>query len=87
MKENRYQRTVENICVPAGLEERVLSAARRQGAAERAAGRGRFRPVMRAAVCAVCALTTCGPPPAPWTPPRRAGIQTPSGRRLPECFP
>ena len=57
MKENRYQRTVENICVPAGLEERVLSAARRQGAAERAAGRGRFRPVMRAAVCAVCALT------------------------------
>ena len=34
MKENRYQRTVENICVPAGLEERVLSAARRQGAAE-----------------------------------------------------
>ena len=57
MKENRYQRTVENICVPTGLEERVLSAARRQGAAGRAAGRGRFRPVMRAAVCAVCALT------------------------------
>ena len=51
MKENRYQRTVENICVPTGLEERVLSAARRQGAAERAAGRGRFRPVMRAAEC------------------------------------
>ena len=30
MSRNKYQNVVENICVPTGLEERVLSAARRQ---------------------------------------------------------
>lgn len=57
MNENKYQRVVESIPVPAGLEERVLLNARRQE--ERTAGRagsGRFRPAARAAVCAVCAL-------------------------------
>ena len=61
MSRNKYQNVVENICVPTGLEERVLSAARRQGmegaeAGPRRLAKGRFRPVMRAAVCAVCAL-------------------------------
>ena len=40
--------------MPTGLEERVLSAARRQEAERRR--RGWFRPAARAAVCAVCAL-------------------------------
>lgn len=58
MNRNKYQNVVESICVPAGLEERVLSEARRQGAerAPRRLARGRFRPAARAAVCAVCAL-------------------------------
>lgn len=61
MSGNKYQNLMENICVPAGLEERVLSAARRQGAERAEMGpehmpRKRFRPVMRAAVCALCAL-------------------------------
>ncbi len=58
MNGNKYQRVVENIRVPAGLEERVLSAARRREA-ERDSGwmtRGWFRPAARVAVCAVCAL-------------------------------
>ena len=55
MNGNKYQNVVENICVPTGLEERVLSAARRQEAERRR--RGWFRPAARAAVCAVCALT------------------------------
>ena len=54
MKGNKYQNVVENICVPTGLEERVLYAARRQEAERRR--RGWFRPAARAAVCAVCAL-------------------------------
>lgn len=54
MNGNKYQNVVENICVPTGLEERVLSAARRQEAERRR--RGWFRPAARAAVCAVCAL-------------------------------
>nr|WP_326127631.1 hypothetical protein [uncultured Oscillibacter sp.] len=58
MNRNKYQNVVESICVPAGLEERVLSAARRQGAERtpRRLARGWFRPAARAAVCAVCAL-------------------------------
>ena len=55
MNGNKYQNVVENICVPTGLEERVLYAARRQEAERRR--RGWFRPAARAAVCAVCALT------------------------------
>lgn len=54
MSENKYQRVVESIPVPAGLEERVLSAARRQGT--ESGRKGWFRPAARAAVCAVCAL-------------------------------
>lgn len=58
MNGNRYQKAVENICVPAGLEERVLSAARCREAERGGGSRGRqwFRPAARAAVCAVCAL-------------------------------
>ena len=61
MNGNKYQSVVESICVPAGLEERALSAARRQGAEREETGparaaQRRFRPVVRAAVCAVCAL-------------------------------
>lgn len=58
MNGNKYQTVVENICVPDGLEERVLSASRRRGTRQGfgRAAEGRFRPVMRAAVCAVCAL-------------------------------
>lgn len=58
MNRNKYQSVVENICVPDGLEERVLSASRRKGTRHGfgCAAEGRFRPVMRAAVCAVCAL-------------------------------
>lgn len=77
MSRNKYQMAVENICVPAGLEERVLSAARRQEAAQAGEGigrRGRLRPAARAAVCAVCALALVlgsvrlGPPAAPDAP-------------------
>lgn len=58
MNGNRYQKAVENICVPAGLEERVLSAARCREAERGGGSRGRlwFRPAARAAVCAVYAL-------------------------------
>lgn len=56
MNENRYQRLTESIPVPAGLEERVLLEARRREDVHRAPAGRRFRPVVRAAVCAVCAL-------------------------------
>ena len=42
MKGNKYQNVVENICVPTGLEERVLSALTMlqvQGAVEERPGR------------------------------------------------
>lgn len=56
---NRYQTMMEDIHTPAGLNERVLLAARRQ-TAERAEpkhlAKRRVRPVLRAAVCAACAL-------------------------------
>ncbi len=52
MRENSYQTLMENIHTPAGLNDRVLSAARRRkGPAPR-----RRRPALRAAVCAACAL-------------------------------
>ena len=57
MNGNKYQNVVENICVPTGLEERVLSAARRQGTKNRRIEKGWFRPAARIAVCAMCALT------------------------------
>ena len=51
MSRNKYQNVVENICVPTGLEERVLSAARRQGTKNRRIEKGWFRPAARIAVC------------------------------------
>ena len=59
MKKTDYQNLMEHIQPPAGLNDRVLSAARRQEAAEQPAPRRqtpRRRPVLRAAVCAACAL-------------------------------
>lgn len=56
---NKYQTMMEDVHVPAGLNERVALAARRQTAAqaepERPAKR-RVRPILRTAVCAACAL-------------------------------
>lgn len=56
---NQYQTMMEDIHTPAGLNERVLLAARRQ-TAEKAEpkhlARRCARPVLRAAVCAACAL-------------------------------
>ena len=59
MKKNNYQNLMEHIQPPAGLNDRVLSAARRRETAEQPAPRRqtpRRRPVLRAAVCAACAL-------------------------------
>lgn len=56
---NKYQTMMEDIHTPAGLNERVVLASRRQAAAqaepERPAKR-RIRPILRTAVCAACAL-------------------------------
>lgn len=56
---NNYQKTLENISVPAGLNDRVLQTARNQTrtAGVSASRAARRRPVLRAAVCAACALT------------------------------
>lgn len=52
-----YQNLMEQIRVPEGLNERVLSAARRQRLEETGPKHQRnWRPVLRGAVCAVCAL-------------------------------
>lgn len=61
MKKNDYQNMMEHIQPPAGLNDRVLSAARRRTAEQEPAGPKRLaprkrRPVLRAAVCAACAL-------------------------------
>ena len=61
MKKNDYQNMMEHIQPPAGLNDRVLSAARRRAAEQEPAGPkrlapGKRRPVLRAAVCAACAL-------------------------------
>lgn len=50
---NPYQKLMEDIPVPTGLEERVLSAARQETA--RRSGR-RIPPLLRVAVCGACAL-------------------------------
>lgn len=55
MTKNNYQRMLENIHTPAGLNDRVLRAAG-QRADRRAPAAGRRRPALRAAVCAACAL-------------------------------
>ena len=59
MRENDYQKLMNDIHVPEGLEERTLWAARKQLAEETAPGRlakRNWKPVLRGAVCAVCAL-------------------------------
>ena len=61
MKKNDYQNMMEHIQPPAGLTDRVLSAARQRAAEQEPAGSKRLaprkrRPVLRAAVCAACAL-------------------------------
>ena len=61
MKKNDYQNMMEHIQPPAGLNDRVLSAARRRTAEQEPTGPKRLaprkrRPVLRAAVCAACAL-------------------------------
>lgn len=57
---NQYQTMMEDIHTPAGLNERVLLAARRQMAEQETGpkrlAKRRARPVLRAAVCAACAL-------------------------------
>lgn len=53
MRENEYQKLIEQIQVSETMEERVLSAARQQ--TQRSMVRGK-RPVWRAAVCAVLAV-------------------------------
>lgn len=55
--ENRYRKLTENIHAPAGLNERVLFEARRRTAESEPSRRERRSwPLLRTAVCAVCAL-------------------------------
>lgn len=62
MKKNDYQNLMEHIQPPAGLNDRVLSAARQTAGAQKETtgpkhlAPGKRRPVPRAAVCAACAL-------------------------------
>ncbi|MFR1616087.1 MAG: hypothetical protein ACLSUM_01530 [Dysosmobacter welbionis] len=62
MKKNDYQNLMEHIQPPAGLNDRVLSAARQTAGAQKETtgpkhlAPGKRRPVLRAAVCAACAL-------------------------------
>ena len=59
MRENHYQKLMNDIHVPEGLEERTLWAARKQLAAETAPRRlakRNWKPALRGAACAVCAL-------------------------------
>ena len=56
---NDYRKLMEDISVPEELETKVLWAARRQRAEAgdtRRQAKGRWRPVLRGAVCAACAL-------------------------------
>lgn len=56
---NDYRKLMEDISVPGALEDRVLRAARRQRAEQAGPKRlaqGRWKPVLRGAVCAACAL-------------------------------
>lgn len=58
--ENKYQKIVEHIHTPEELSDRVVCAARRQETAKHAVSKRltkqNFRPVLRGAVCAACAL-------------------------------
>ena len=61
MKKNDYQNMMEHIQPPAGLNDQVLFAARQRAVEQEPAGPKRLaprkrRPVVRAAVCAACAL-------------------------------
>ena len=51
-----YHDLMEQIPVPGGLNDRVLQAARQEGTSPKRLAEGRRRPVLRAAVCAACAL-------------------------------
>lgn len=54
MTKNNYQNMLEDIHTPAGLNDRVLQAARQR--TYKAPVRRRSQPLLRAAVCAACAL-------------------------------
>lgn len=51
-----YQKLMERITVPDGLQTDVLRAARKEAPSPRHLAERRKRPLLRAAVCAVCAL-------------------------------
>ena len=56
---NDYRKLMEEISVPEELEDRVLCAARRQRAAQagpKRLARRNWKPILRGAVCAACAL-------------------------------
>ena len=53
MKAEQYRELITHISVPDGLNDRVLSAARREASAPR---RQQRQPLLRAAVCTACAL-------------------------------
>ena len=56
---NDYRKLMEDISVPEELEDRVLCAARRQRAEQaepKRLAKGHWKPVLRGAVCAACAL-------------------------------
>lgn len=54
--ENRYQKLTEAIHTPAGLNDRVLFEARRRTVEQAGARRSWRQPLVRMALCAVCAL-------------------------------
>lgn len=83
--ENRYRKLTENIHTPAGLNERVLFEARRRTAESESSRRERRSwPLLRTAVCAVCALALVlggfTLRPAPAAPP---GASDPAGNAAP----
>ncbi len=83
--ENRYRKLTENIHTPAGLNERVLFEARRRTAESEPSRRERRSwPLLRTAVCAVCALALVlggfTLRPAPAAPPGASG---PAGNAAP----
>ena len=51
-----YHDLMEQIPIPGGLNDRVLQAARQEGTSPKHLAEGRRRPILRAAVCAACAL-------------------------------
>ena len=51
-----YHDLMEQIPIPGGLNDRVLQAVRQEGTSPKHLAEGRRRPILRAAVCAACAL-------------------------------